>query len=187
MVAGALLLISFIFVFVIVNDGLPEGVVADAATLYVSLTLPPTSLVVFIIAGAFAPPAPFLAGALLGLFDALLITVLNLVLPADETASGTISLEGLLSLFGVAVVVGAVATGVVGYIARHIVRAIRPPSVEVETPSWWPGQESGSAPTSGPGTPPAEHQCAGCGASYAMGSRFCPSCGAALLPVPSHR
>jgi hypothetical protein len=188
LVGGALLFVAFILVFGIVSDALPEGGVADTASLYVSLTLPPTSLFVFIIAGAFAPPAPFLAGALLGLFDAFLISVLYLLVPTDTVINSDIDLApSLLSVFGIAIVVGAVVTGVVAYVAGRIIRANRPPQVEVETPSWWPGQELGSAHAPAPGMPPASSACPRCGASYATGSRFCPSCGASLPPPPSYR
>jgi hypothetical protein len=185
LIAGALILVAFGLELLRQGGFLPEGGVEDIATLYVQLTLPPTALFVFIIAGVFTPPAPFLAGAALGLFDAVLITILVLLAPvaALEAAGITEVATDLLPLYAIAIVVGAVVTGVTGVIARYIIRAIRPPDVPVETPAWWPpGEEPGSKPVSGHGQAAPAGTCQECGAIYALGNQFCPTCGASLLP-----
>lgn len=93
------------------NGSLPEGQVADIATLYIQLTLPPTALFVFFIGGFVAPRASYLVGALLGIFDALLITILIGMTPAGdlEEAGITEVASDLVPLWGIAIIVGIFA------------------------------------------------------------------------------
>ena len=77
-----MLLLAFVLVLLIVEDALPAGAVSDIAGLYVSLTLPPTALFVFFIGGFVAIRASYLVGAILGAFDALLLTILYLMAPS---------------------------------------------------------------------------------------------------------
>jgi hypothetical protein len=107
-----ILLISF-FAAVLLYGGALTGDLANIASLYVNLTLPPTALFVFFIGGFLAPRASYLVGAVLGLFDALLITLLLIAVPQAGTA-GTASPElaiPLVSLWVTAVVVGVLAAG----------------------------------------------------------------------------
>lgn len=95
------------------NGVLPVGGIGDIAVLYVQLTLPPTALFVFFIGGFLAPRASWLVGALLGVFDALLITTLVLFAPAGELEAAGVTevAEGLLPLWAIAILVGIVAAG----------------------------------------------------------------------------
>ncbi|CAN5497924.1 hypothetical protein BH24CHL9_BH24CHL9_10670 [soil metagenome] len=79
-----MLVAAFLLALARQNGLLPVGGVGDIAVLYVRLTLPPTALFVFFIGGFLAPRASWLVGALLGAFDALLITLLVLIAPAGE-------------------------------------------------------------------------------------------------------
>jgi hypothetical protein len=92
---------------------LPEGQVADIATLYIQLTLPPTALFVFFIGGFVAPRASYLVGAMLGALDALLITILVGITPAGELEEAGITevASDLLPLWGIAIMVGILAAG----------------------------------------------------------------------------
>ena len=105
----------------------PEGQVGEIATLYIQLTLPPTSLFVFFIGGFVASRASYMVGALLGIFDALLITILFL---RDETAlagSGVTEITGdqstlqaLVPLWGIAILVGVFAAGFASWYRRFL-------------------------------------------------------------------
>jgi hypothetical protein len=103
------------------NEMLPEGPVADLGILFVQLTLPPTSLFVFFIGGFLAPRASYLVGALLGVFDALLITILVLLQMTDfaETGMGDVA-EGLVPLWGIAILVGIFAAGFAAWYRRFL-------------------------------------------------------------------
>jgi hypothetical protein len=129
-----MLLLSFVLAILIVNGALPEGAVSDVSGLYVSLTLPPTSLFVFFIGGFFASRASYLVGALLGVLDALLITLLNVLLPsasdnaqltkagvtAGQVQGSAVSLEGLASLWGIAILVGILAASFAAWYKRFL-------------------------------------------------------------------
>ncbi len=82
-----MLVLAFVLVLLIVEEALPAGAVSDIAGLYVSLTLPPTALFVFFIGGFVAIRASYLVGALLGAFDALLLTILYLMAPSISSNS----------------------------------------------------------------------------------------------------
>jgi hypothetical protein len=92
---------------------LPEGQIGDIATLYIQLTLPPTALFVFFIGGFVAPRASYLVGAMLGVLDALLITILVGITPAGdlEEAGITEVASDLVPLWGIAIAVGIFAAG----------------------------------------------------------------------------
>jgi hypothetical protein len=103
------------------NEMLPEGTVADLGILFVQLTLPPTSLFVFFIGGFLAPRASYLVGAILGAFDALLITILVMLEMTDfeETGMGDVA-QGLLPLWGIAILVGIFAAGFAAWYRRFL-------------------------------------------------------------------
>ena len=107
----AMLLVAFLLELVRQSGALPAGVIGDAALLYIQLTLPPTALFVFFIGGFLAPRASWLVGALLGAFDALLITLLVLINPQARLEGSGISevAQGLVPLWGIAIVVGVLA------------------------------------------------------------------------------
>jgi hypothetical protein len=105
----------------------PEGQVADIATLYIQLTLPPTSLFVFFIGGFVASRASYLVGALLGIFDAILITILVLRDEAALEGSGIAevtgqqsTIEALVPLWGIAILVGVFAAGFASWYRRFL-------------------------------------------------------------------
>lgn len=117
-----LLLLAFVLELARQNAALPEGQASDLALLYVQLTLPPTSLFVFFIGGFVAERASYLVGAILGAFDAALITVLVLMAP-DETLQGSgISevAEGLGPLWGIAILVGIFSAAFAAWYKRFL-------------------------------------------------------------------
>jgi hypothetical protein len=127
-----LLLVAFILELLRQRGTVPAGELESVALLYVQLTLP-TALFPFAVAGVLAPPAPFFAGSILGLLDALLITLSVLIDPqARLEGSGVTEIgQGLGPLFVIAVVVGTVVTGLTGYgVDRYVVRRRRPPIQE---------------------------------------------------------
>jgi hypothetical protein len=121
-----LLLLAFGFEVARQSGALPEGQVGDIMTLYIQLTLPPTSLFVFFIGGFVAPRASYLVGALLGLFDALLITILvirdpeNLEGSITDVGGGEAGATELLPLWGIAILVGVFAAGFAAWYRRFL-------------------------------------------------------------------
>ena len=122
-----LLLAAFLIELARQGGALPEGQVGDIAVLYVQLTLPPTSLFVFFIGGFVADRASYLVGALLGVFDALLITILVLGDQTDFEGTGVTevtgnqsTLEALAPLWGIAILVGIFAAGFAAWYRRFL-------------------------------------------------------------------
>jgi hypothetical protein len=115
------LLAAFLVELARQNEMLPEGPAADLGILYVQLTLPPTSLFVFFIGGFLAPRASYLVGGLLGAFDALLITILVLLEQTDfeEAGMGDVA-QGLVPLWGIAILVGVFAAGFAAWYRRFL-------------------------------------------------------------------
>ncbi|MFV2062995.1 MAG: hypothetical protein ACC726_05705, partial [Chloroflexota bacterium] len=91
---------------------------------YVQLTLPPTSLFVFLIGGLVAEQAGYLVGGMLGVLDAALITVLVLIAPeaALQDSGVTEVAEGLVPLWLIAIIVGLLTAGLGGWIRTSINR-----------------------------------------------------------------
>ncbi len=129
-----MLVLAFVLVLLIVDEALPEGAVGDIAGLYVSLTLPPTSLFVFFIGGFVAIRASYLVGAILGAFDALLLTILYVMAPSlssntqlqntgltgTQEQGATVTLESLLPLWGIAILVGILAAAFAAWYKRFL-------------------------------------------------------------------
>jgi hypothetical protein len=128
-----MLLAAFVLALLLLNEALPEGPVGDIATLYVSLTLPPTSLFVFFIGGFLASRASYLVGAVLGIIDALLISILYIVAPSVSTdpdmqragvsaaqADGASLVEILVPTWGIAILVGILAAGFAAWYKRFL-------------------------------------------------------------------
>lgn len=67
-----LLALTFVFSIALINGALDDlpPMVRDGASLYISLTLHPTSLFIFFIGGFLAPRGSYLVGGLLGLLSA---------------------------------------------------------------------------------------------------------------------
>ena len=119
----AMLLVSFILAMLLTQgttaaDGtftssiFPTGV-DGIASLYVQLTLPPTALFVFFIGGFLAPRASYLVGAVLGLVDGILWSLLFLLSPSAQLdAPGRlVQPTDVFAIILVAVVVGILAAG----------------------------------------------------------------------------
>jgi hypothetical protein len=116
-----ILLIAFALELARQSDALPEGQVEDLAVLFIQLTLPPTSLFVFFIGGFVATRASYLVGAILGAFDALLITILVLTEQTDFEGTGMTEVaEGLLPLWGIAIFVGILAAAFASWYKRFL-------------------------------------------------------------------
>jgi hypothetical protein len=130
----AMLLVSFVLVLLLDGGALPAGTPQDIAGLYISLTLPPTSLFVFFIGGFLAPRASYLVGALLGIFDALLYTLLFVIVPgafsdtqlqeaglgSGQMADDVLSPANLAPLWGIAILVGILAAGFAAWYRRFL-------------------------------------------------------------------
>ena len=88
----------------------PSGV-ESLVSLYVQLTLPPTALFVFFIGGFLAPRASYLVGALLGLVDGVLWSLLFVLSPgAQPDAPGRlVQPSDVVAIIVVAVFVGILA------------------------------------------------------------------------------
>lgn len=117
-----MLLVAFVLELLRQDGALPAGQVADIATLYIQLTLPPTALFVFFIGGFVAPKASWLVGALLGVFDALLISILVGIAPAESLeAAGVTEVAGdLLPLWGIAIIVGIFAAAFAAWYRKFL-------------------------------------------------------------------
>jgi hypothetical protein len=130
----AMLLAAFVLVLLLDAGTLPAGTPQDVAGLYVSLTLPPTSLFVFFIGGFLASRAAYLVGAVLGAFDALLYTVLFLVAPSafsdtqlqdaglssGQVAGEPLTTATLAPLWGIAILVGILAAAFAAWYRRFL-------------------------------------------------------------------
>ena len=115
------LLLAFLVEAARQADALPEGQFNDIGVMFVSFTLPPTSLFVFFIGGFVAPRASYLVGALLGAFDALLITILVLTGQTDLEGTGVSEMASeLLPLWGIAISVGILAAGFAAWYKRFL-------------------------------------------------------------------
>jgi hypothetical protein len=117
-----LLLIAFVMELARQQELLPEGQVSDIGTLYIQLTLPPTSLFIFFIGGFLADRSSYMVGGLLGIFDAMLITILVVLAPEGtlEGSGVTEVAEGLLPLWGIAIFVGVFAAGFAAWYKRFL-------------------------------------------------------------------
>ena len=129
-----MLVVSFVLAVLLVEGVLPKGVVYDVASLYVGLTLPPTALFVFFIGGFLATRASYLVGGILGAFDALLLTILNVLLPAvaDDPAltragltagqeqGAAFGLSAMAQLWGIAILVGVLAAAFAAWYRRFL-------------------------------------------------------------------
>jgi len=122
-----LLLLAFGLELARQSGALPEGQVSDILTLYIQLTLPPTSLFVFFIGGFLAQRASYLVGAMLGILDATLITILVLRDQAalegsgvTEVSSEAVTIETLVPLWGMAILVGTFAGGFASWYRRFL-------------------------------------------------------------------
>lgn len=109
------------------NGSLPEGQIGDIATLYIQLTLPPTSLFVFFIGGFVASRASYMVGGLLGIFDAALITILVAMDQAALEGSGITEVSStqggiaeVAPLWGIAIFVGVFAAGFAAWYRRFL-------------------------------------------------------------------
>jgi uncharacterized membrane protein len=91
---------------------LPPGI-DNIVALFVQLTLPPTALFVFFVGGFLAPRASYLVGAVLGLVDGLLWSLLFILAPGaqpDQPGRAT-NTSDYLAIILIAVVVGTLAAG----------------------------------------------------------------------------
>jgi len=130
----AMLIAAFVLVLLLDAGVLPAGAPQDLAGLYISLTLPPTSLFVFFIGGFLAPRAAYLVGAILGAFDALLYTLLFLIVPAafadtqlqqagltsGQPAGEPLTASTLAPLWGIAILVGILAAAFAAWYRRFL-------------------------------------------------------------------
>jgi hypothetical protein len=129
----AMLIAAFVLVLAL-HGGALTGTPQDIAALYVSLTLPPTSLFVFFIGGFLAPRASYLVGALLGAFDAVLYTLLWVLAPeafgnptlqdtglnSGQAAGAPLSAGALAPLWGIAILVGILAASFAAWYRRFL-------------------------------------------------------------------
>lgn len=130
-----LLLLTFVLSVALVSgwlEGLPTTVV-DIITLYVSLTLHPTTLFIFFIGGFVAPRASYLVGGMLGILSGIFfVTVVAIsgeVARNDSlealvnTADGvvpTVSAELAVQTIGLGFVIGVFAGGFAAWYRRFL-------------------------------------------------------------------
>lgn len=112
-----LLIVSFVLAVALTKELLPDSI-GSIAALYVQLTLPPTSLFVFFLGGFLAPRGSWLVGAVLGLFDGVLWSLLFVISPKAEIdgSAGSPTTAGgnptdYLSVIALAVGIGILAGG----------------------------------------------------------------------------
>ena len=130
-----LLALTFVLALALVNgwlEGLPTTVV-DIITLYVSLTLHPTTLFIFFIGGFVAPRASYLVGGMLGVlsgtFFVAIVGIANEVAASDDinalvnTTDGTVptvSAELAIQTIGLGLVIGVFAGGFAAWYRRFL-------------------------------------------------------------------
>ena len=131
-----LLTLTLVLSLALINgafDGLPE-MVQNGVSLYISLTLHPTSLFIFFIGGFVAPRASYLVGGILGLLSATIWTVVMTI--ATDTMREryadtllTTSTEGevmgptseaILQTFMLGIVIGVLAGGFAAWYRRFL-------------------------------------------------------------------
>ena len=129
-----LLALTLILGIALVNgalDDLPNPV-RDVLTLYISLTLHPTSLFIFFIGGFLAPRGSYLVGGVLGLLSAIVyLVVVSLAIDAAPTSTdaltsstgGTvpaISTDLIIQTLGLGVIIGVFAGGFAAWYRRFL-------------------------------------------------------------------
>ena len=131
-----LLALTLVLSLALINgafEGLPE-MVANGVSLYISLTLHPTSLFIFFIGGFVAPRASYLVGGILGLLSATIWTVVMTVatdtmreryadtLLTTSTEGEVVGLtsEAILQTFMLGIVIGVLAGGFAAWYRRFL-------------------------------------------------------------------
>jgi hypothetical protein len=131
-----LLALTLVLSLALINgvfDGLPE-MVLNGVSLYISLTLHPTSLFIFFIGGFVAPRASYLVGGILGLLSATVWTVVMIVatdnmreryadtLLTTSTEGEVVGLtsEAILQTFMLGLVIGILAGGFAAWYRRFL-------------------------------------------------------------------
>jgi hypothetical protein len=128
-----LLLLSFVLALALVAGAIPEGPVQEIAGIYVSFTLLPTTLFIFFIGGFVAEKASYMVGFLLGVFDAILVTIFygvapslaedadpNAVLGGVEGEATTVSIEFLGQMWAMALLIGTFSAGFAAWYRRFL-------------------------------------------------------------------
>jgi hypothetical protein len=130
-----LLGLTFVLAIALINgslDGLPQPV-RDGLTLYISLTLHPTTLFIFFIGGFVAPRASYMVGGMLGLLSGIsFITVVaissdlatsveleNVVSTADGTVPA-VTTELAIQTIGMGLFIGIFAGGFAAWYRRFL-------------------------------------------------------------------
>ncbi len=131
-----LLALTFVLSIALINgalDGLPE-IVVNGVSLYISLTLHPTSLFIFFIGGFVAPRASYIVGGILGLLSATVWTAVMtiatdtmraqyadtlLTANAEGEVVGLTS-EAILQTYGLGLVIGILAGGFASWYRRFL-------------------------------------------------------------------
>ncbi len=131
-----LLALTFVLSVALINgvfDDLPE-LLGNGVSLYISLTLHPTSLFIFFIGGFLAPRASYLVGGILGVLSATVWTAVMTI--ATETmraqyadtlltanAEGEIAgltTEAIVQTYGLGLVIGTLAGGFASWYRRFL-------------------------------------------------------------------
>ena len=130
----ALLGLTFVLSVALVNgalDDLPPPV-RDGLTLYISLTLHPTSLFIFFIGGFVAPRSSYLIGGILGLLSGLIYVAVvsiatNLARAGDDALVATtngvvpdVTPELILQTLGMGLFIGVFAGGFAAWYRRFL-------------------------------------------------------------------
>jgi len=130
-----LLALTFILAVALINDAFVEAPdpVQQGVSLYVSLTLHPTTLFIFFIGGFLAPRASYLVGGMLGLLSGIIfVVVMSLLTEATAVANvdalvtsadGTlpsITAEYAMQNIGLGVLIGVAAGGFASWYRRFL-------------------------------------------------------------------
>ena len=130
-----LLLLTLVSSILLINgtlDDLPDPV-REGLTLYISLTLHPTSLFIFFIGGFVAPRASYMVGGMLGILSAFVyLAVLSIAndaaqdanLDAVTTSTGgdvpAVTSEVIIQTLGLGLLIGVVAGGFAAWYRRFL-------------------------------------------------------------------
>ena len=131
-----LLTATFVLSVALINgafDELPEMVV-NGISLYINLTLHPTSLFIFFIGGFVAPRASYIVGGMLGVLSATVWTVVMIIATdtmreqysdtlLTTTAEGEIiglTSDAVLQTYGMGLVIGILAGGFASWYRRFL-------------------------------------------------------------------
>jgi hypothetical protein len=113
------LLLAFVVSVLFSWDVIPEGPLESVAAAFVTLSLAPSALSLWLGVGVLAPPAPFRTGAFLGLIGSAL-WLLTILVVAEDFWLADLGPGVLLVVPLITVVASSLAVGIVGWVVRRV-------------------------------------------------------------------